>query len=82
MRESNRHHPDYRRDAISSRVRKKWQPANRVGGEHLGSKEQNGEHLEVKQRKNNVKERIKQKIRLRKLERGDFYIKIVYFVKV
>ena len=40
------------------RVRKKWQPANRVGGEHLGYKEKNGEHLEVKQRKNNVKAKI------------------------
>ena len=45
--------------ADSVRVRKKWQPANRVGGEHLGYKEQNGEHLEVKQRKNNGKAMIK-----------------------
>ena len=32
------------------RVKKKWQPGNRVGREHLGPKYQNGEHLEVKQR--------------------------------
>ena len=41
------------------RVRKKWQPANRVGGEHLGYKEQNGEHLEVIQQTNNGKAKNK-----------------------
>ena len=37
------------------RVRKKWQPANRIGEENWGYKEYNGEHLEVKQRNNNDK---------------------------